>query len=125
MRISPRNEDRLVFYGLAVFVIILFIIMIRSTPANATVEEISIYRGFDLLMTMNDYDLFAEPEMDRSPMGSASPTVFRRRRIRHGDERPVLRVRVRPDRRQPDVDSAGRMAVPPIHVGMVHHRIRV
>ena len=70
MRISPRNEDRLVFYGLAVFVIILFIIMIRSTPANATVEEISISpRDSDLLMTMNDYDLLAEPEWTEAQWG--------------------------------------------------------
>ena len=116
MRISPRNEDRLVFYGLAVFVIILFIIMIRSTPADATVGSVRCRSQLGS----------ARPTRhDGSPVGSARPTVFRRRRIRHGDERPVLRVRVRPDRRQPDVDSAGRMAVPPIHVGMVHHRIRV
>ena len=116
MRISPRNEDRLVFYGLAVFVIILFIIMIRSTPADAlSIRSVSKPTRI----------CSPNPNRERSPVGSARPTVFRRRRIRHGDERPVLRVRVRPDRRQPDVDSARRMAVPPIHVGMVHHRIRV
>ena len=49
MRISPRNEDRLVFYGLAVFVIILFIIMIRSTPADATVDPFGVEANSDLL----------------------------------------------------------------------------
>lgn len=52
MPLSPRNEDRLVFYGLLVLTIIIYMTFILTTPADAAIDPFGTEANSDLLEPM-------------------------------------------------------------------------